>query len=253
MQLHVSSLFTQLSERRKQHIIALQRPEVSQTAEAERPSLTRLTQSILKEIHVNRVRHRLPTIVLAEVAGNVLHQLLRHGNHQVGLLIGLPQQRNLPGITGRRTELLLKYQSRKVFRDDVWYMILPADQHGRIARPLRTMGVQHVGHPILGHIRVEHLTNNPHPSSDVPPDRHRYTPLERLAHRDALHLMLIAAVRQREIALRSDGDAQLHIAQDTHLVARGLQGSGLIQAELPAVGRKKRWYLEYVHELKMKK
>jgi hypothetical protein len=35
-------------------------------------------------------------------------------------------------------------------------------------------------------------------------------------------------------------------------VARGFQRSGLIEAELTAVGRKKRWYLEYVHNLEVR-
>ena len=59
--------------------------------------------------------------------------------------------------------------------------------------------------------------------------------------------MLITTIRQTEIAFQSDRNTQLHITEDTHLMAYGFQGSGLIEAELTAIGRKKRWYLEYMH------
>ena len=139
-----------------------------------------------------------------------------------------------------------------MFGDDIRDMILPADQHRRIATPLRTMGVENIRMTVFVGIVVEHITNDLYPTTDVPSDCERDATLERLTDGDAVTLMFITAERQGEKAFQSDGDTQLHIAEDTHLVILRLQGLGLIEAELTAIGGEEGRYLQDMHFLEVR-
>ena len=63
--------------------------------------------------------------------------------------------------------------------------------------------------------------------------------------------MFIATQRQGEEAFQSNGDSQLHIAEDTHFVALRLQGFSLIETELSAIRGKERRYLQDMHVLEV--
>ena len=109
------------------------------------------------------------------------------------------------------------------------------------------MGVEDVRTAILVGIVVEHLTDDLYPTTDIPTDGQGNATLKRLTDGDAVTLMFITTKRQGEEAFQSDGNTQLHIAEDTHLVALRLQGFGLIEAELPAIGGEEGWYLQDMH------
>ena len=156
----------------------------------------RLALAEMEEVHVDGIRHSLPAIGIAEIACDIPHQFLRHGDDQIGLLVCLAEQWYLPGTAGCRAELLLKHQPRKMLRNDVRDLILPADLHRRIASPLGTMRMKYVRTTIMGDVVIEHLADDSHPSTYIPPDHHRHAPLERLTDDDAVTLMFIPAERQ---------------------------------------------------------
>jgi hypothetical protein len=109
--------------------------------------------------------------------------------------------------------------------------------------------MDNIGPAILLYILIIHGTNNVDPPADIPTDGQRNAALERLTDGDAIALMLITMEGIGEIASQGDGGTQLDVAEDAHLMAHSLQGPGLVEAELTAIGRKERRYLEYMHNL----
>ena len=152
-------------------------------------------------------------------------------------------------MTRRLAKLPLQDHQWQMLGDDVGHLVLLADLHRSIARPLGTVGMDDIGPAILLHILIIHGTDNVDPPADIPTDGQRNAALERLTDGDAIALMLITMEGIGEIASQGDGGTQLDVAEDAHLMAHGLQGPGLIEAELTAIGRKEGRYLEYMHFL----
>ena len=134
-----------------------------------------------------------------------------------------------------------------MLRNNIRYAEGCAELHGCAASPLATMCMNDVRFAVGCHIFREQLLRSANPAFCIQAVTLGNAPHIRLIDADAVHLPKMVTVRQGHKFTNTFLDRELHIADDRHTMAQGLQRLGLLQAELAAIGREKGRNLNNMH------